>query len=238
MACCGRYILAGQSAAQPEILMRSRFSAYVLATDKTAEIGAAGRRDVAIVSNPPLQQCHQASLQQQALDYIATTYHPSLQSNTARAEIQAFAQAVQFLTLHIQGVSKPVISQRDDEAVSEFTFTQGVAAELTQSGSALPATEGLPACPIPTLPAALPADSNGVGYVHFKVQFLQADKLHLLEEISRFVFCQQRWWYLDGQLFDHLPKKITRNDPCPCGSGSKFKNCRDHLLPGTVSTRS
>jgi preprotein translocase subunit SecA len=23
----------------------------------------------------------------------------------------------------------------------------------------------------------------------------------------------------------HVEKKIGRNDPCPCGSGKKFKNC-------------
>jgi uncharacterized protein YecA (UPF0149 family) len=23
----------------------------------------------------------------------------------------------------------------------------------------------------------------------------------------------------------HAPKKIGRNDPCPCGSGKKYKNC-------------
>ena len=238
IACCGRYILAGNTAAQPEILMRSRFSAYVLAKSNTApaEIEAGESSAVAVAAAP--QQLPQPTRQQQALDYIAGTYHPSLQSNTALAEIQAFAQAVQFINLHILAASVPVMIQRDDLAVSEFTLTPLVAPDLTPSDLPLQAKVGLPPCPIPDLPAALPADTQGVGYVHFKVQFLQADKLHLLEEISRFVFCQQRWWYLDGQLFDHLPMKITRNDPCPCGSGSKFKNCRDHRLPGTLSTRS
>ena len=23
----------------------------------------------------------------------------------------------------------------------------------------------------------------------------------------------------------HVEKKVGRNDPCPCGSGKKFKNC-------------
>jgi len=23
----------------------------------------------------------------------------------------------------------------------------------------------------------------------------------------------------------HVDKKIGRNDPCPCGSGKKYKNC-------------
>ena len=27
-------------------------------------------------------------------------------------------------------------------------------------------------------------------------------------------------WYLI-----HVEKKVGRNDPCPCGSGKKFKNC-------------
>ena len=27
-------------------------------------------------------------------------------------------------------------------------------------------------------------------------------------------------------------KKTSRNDPCPCGSGKKFKKCCEHLMLG------
>ena len=54
IACCGRYILAGNTAAQPEILMRSRFSAYVLAKSNTApaEIEAGESSAVAVAAAP------------------------------------------------------------------------------------------------------------------------------------------------------------------------------------------
>jgi preprotein translocase subunit SecA len=29
-----------------------------------------------------------------------------------------------------------------------------------------------------------------------------------------------------------IEKKVGRNDPCPCGSGKKFKNCHGVGLPG------
>ncbi|VUD68905.1 hypothetical protein TDB9533_04265 [Thalassocella blandensis] len=44
-----------------------------------------------------------------------------------------------------------------------------------------------------------------------------------LHEKSRFVFEQQRWFYIDGE---HLaPVKLGRNDLCWCGSGKKLKKC-------------
>lgn len=29
----------------------------------------------------------------------------------------------------------------------------------------------------------------------------------------------------DGQRFERSEKKTGRNDPCPCGSGKKYKKC-------------
>lgn len=49
-----------------------------------------------------------------------------------------------------------------------------------------------------------------------------------VREHSRFIFEQDRWWYLDGELPRQQPErrqKIGRNDPCPCGSGKKYKHC-------------
>jgi preprotein translocase subunit SecA len=34
----------------------------------------------------------------------------------------------------------------------------------------------------------------------------------------------------DVENFDNpAPKKIGRNDPCPCGSGKKYKQCHGNL---------
>jgi SEC-C motif domain protein len=40
-------------------------------------------------------------------------------------------------------------------------------------------------------------------------------------EHSAFVQIAQRWYFLDPSV----PLKASRNDPCPCGGGQKFKKC-------------
>lgn len=40
-------------------------------------------------------------------------------------------------------------------------------------------------------------------------------------ERSAFVQVQQRWYFIDPSV----PLKASRNDPCPCGGGQKFKKC-------------
>lgn len=81
-------------------------------------------------------------------------------------------------------------------------------------------------------PLAAAAATFETSFVHFKVSFLLADKLHLLEEHSRFVREQQEWRYVDGVLLPHPVHKIGRNDSCPCASGKKFKACNPHWLNG------
>lgn len=71
-----------------------------------------------------------------------------------------------------------------------------------------------------------------IGYVHFIATFLLGERLETLEELSRFVMDHGVWSYLDGQLYTHPVQKPGRNDPCPCGSGRKFKQCQSHWLNG------
>lgn len=61
------------------------------------------------------------------------------------------------------------------------------------------------------------------GYVHFKAYLEEQGRELCLEERSRFVRQDGLWFYVDGEF----PKqtKIARNDPCPCGSGKKYKKC-------------
>ncbi|WP_447527476.1 YchJ family protein [Vreelandella sp. TE19] len=68
-----------------------------------------------------------------------------------------------------------------------------------------------------------PAPEGGRATVHFKA-FFQEGGWHVLEEVSRFVLEDGRWWYLDGEpRLDKL--KPGRNERCPCGSGRKLKAC-------------
>ncbi|MBF9000008.1 YchJ family metal-binding protein [Vibrio nitrifigilis] len=64
------------------------------------------------------------------------------------------------------------------------------------------------------------------GFVHFKAHFADHNQTYCLEEKSRFVREHGLWYYIDGEFPQHQPStKIGRNDPCPCGSGKKYKKC-------------
>ena len=63
-----------------------------------------------------------------------------------------------------------------------------------------------------------------LGMVEFKAWFVEGETRHCLHERSRFVRYEGRWVYTDGEI-DPVPLRIGRNDPCPCGSGKKFKKC-------------
>ncbi|RDB43048.1 zinc chelation protein SecC [Halomonas sp. DQ26W] len=62
------------------------------------------------------------------------------------------------------------------------------------------------------------------GRVHFRATFHEGRRWAVLEENSRFVQEAGRWVYLDGSP-SVTRLKPGRNDPCPCGSGRKFKSC-------------
>jgi SEC-C motif-containing protein len=64
------------------------------------------------------------------------------------------------------------------------------------------------------------------GMVAFIADYWEKGHQEALEERSRFVREEGRWYYLDGTT-NIIPatRKLGRNDPCPCGSGKKFKRC-------------
>lgn len=61
-----------------------------------------------------------------------------------------------------------------------------------------------------------------VGYVEFAA-FYKNDKAGQLHENSRFIHENGQWYYFDGAILD--PVKFSRNGPCWCGSGKKYKKC-------------
>ncbi len=64
------------------------------------------------------------------------------------------------------------------------------------------------------------------GVVEFKAWYRQADQLGALHERSRFVREGLQWFYVKGEINPSTPRqKISRNAPCPCGSGKKYKRC-------------
>lgn len=73
-----------------------------------------------------------------------------------------------------------------------------------------------------------PDDREGTVEFIARFRFQGRDQAHH----ERAIFCRDddgRWLYVDG----YIPKpqqrvvenKVGRNDPCPCGSGKKFKKC-------------
>ncbi|GHG70736.1 preprotein translocase SecA [Alishewanella longhuensis] len=80
------------------------------------------------------------------------------------------------------------------------------------------------------------AQTSEQGQVSFAAYFLHEHKLDVIEEVSDFVY-DGRWYYKSGQLQKSEPKKIGRNDSCPCGSGKKFKQCLTHQLSGQLTDK-
>ena len=68
--------------------------------------------------------------------------------------------------------------------------------------------------------------TDSTGEVEFTATYLLNGKPTQLREKSQFVKEEDRWFYLEGDVFaDTDSNKIGRNDPCWCNSGKKFKKC-------------
>lgn len=69
-----------------------------------------------------------------------------------------------------------------------------------------------------------------VGTVEFKASFETKDGHQDHHEIGQFRKQDGMWFYSDSthpkaQTVVRTDPKIGRNDPCPCGSGKKYKKC-------------
>lgn len=66
------------------------------------------------------------------------------------------------------------------------------------------------------------------GKVHFIAYYQHEGETYPLEEYSHFVREGERWLYVEPKTLPAKsanPPTVGRNDPCPCGSGKKFKQC-------------
>ena len=71
-------------------------------------------------------------------------------------------------------------------------------------------------------------DTTGV--VEFRALYTANGEFCNHHEVSTFVKEEDGWKFEDGGLVGETPivreePKIGRNDPCPCGSGKKYKKC-------------
>jgi SEC-C motif-containing protein len=67
------------------------------------------------------------------------------------------------------------------------------------------------------------------GTVEFIAHLLVNGRPEIHHEVSRFRRDSGQWVYIDGRFPSESGSKriskVGRNDPCPCGSGKKYKHC-------------
>jgi SEC-C motif-containing protein len=74
------------------------------------------------------------------------------------------------------------------------------------------------------------AEDDDEGVVEFVASYVQDGAEEAHHEIASFRRVDGRWCFVDGKIVGKEPfvraePKVGRNDPCPCGSGKKFKKC-------------
>ena len=73
-------------------------------------------------------------------------------------------------------------------------------------------------------------ENDTEGTVEFRAEYTAGGRFCNHHERSRFVKEPDGWKFLDGEMVGEKPvvreePKVGRNDPCPCGSGKKYKKC-------------
>jgi len=73
-------------------------------------------------------------------------------------------------------------------------------------------------------------EDDDQGVVEFIAGYREDGVARRHHEISRFARHEGRWYYVEGstpavQTRRLEVPKVGRNDPCPCGSGRKYKKC-------------
>jgi len=73
-------------------------------------------------------------------------------------------------------------------------------------------------------------ETDTEGEVEFKAHYTEDGVKRSLHEKARFQKKDGAWYYVEGEIqrpapFRREEPKVGRNDPCPCGSGKKFKKC-------------
>lgn len=74
-------------------------------------------------------------------------------------------------------------------------------------------------------------ETDDTGVVEFKAKYRQADVIYTHHEVSKFSKAEGKWFFAEGRSsvssagIGSDATKVGRNDPCPCGSGKKYKKC-------------
>ncbi len=73
-------------------------------------------------------------------------------------------------------------------------------------------------------------EDGETGTVDFIARYRLKGEEYAHHEQASFRRDETRWLFVDSKMADHetfkrAEKKVGRNDPCPCGSGKKYKKC-------------
>lgn len=73
-------------------------------------------------------------------------------------------------------------------------------------------------------------EDDETGTVEFRASYIYEEKDQQYHEVATFRKRDGAWFFAEGKPGVRKPvvreePKIGRNDPCPCGSGKKFKRC-------------
>ncbi len=71
-------------------------------------------------------------------------------------------------------------------------------------------------------------EGDTLGEVEFVATYHDGDQVYAHHELGKFRKLDGRWFFVDGRMVGQKPlvsSKVGRNEPCPCGSGSKYKKC-------------
>lgn len=101
---------------------------------------------------------------------------------------------------------------RDDEDVPE----EGQTSDLKWQGLEIRATDK-------------GAAGDKTGAVEYVAKYKSGDQTGIHHERSTFRQEEGRWYCVGGEINpkpeQRKVEKVGRNEPCPCGSGKKFKKC-------------
>lgn len=71
-------------------------------------------------------------------------------------------------------------------------------------------------------------EGDTLGEVEFIATYRDGETTHSHHELGKFRKLDGRWLFVDGRMVGQKPivsTKVGRNEPCPCGSGTKYKKC-------------
>lgn len=118
------------------------------------------------------------------------------------------ANAFDFLETSIHSAKRESVDEKKMREWSQSVTWEGMEVHSTEGGG----------------------ENDETGLVSFTARYSVNGVEQELREDAQFARENGEWRYVDGAVHGHTPyrremPKVGRNDPCPCGSGKKFKKC-------------